>query len=154
MAAVASEGARELACLLIPLGEQGLLLPNECIAEVLPWRRVRPLPDAPAWCVGSLKWRGEEVIVVRFAVLNGAEAGAQPPDRCIVVLNRARSTGAPKFYALAASGLPRAVQLQPGDLANRPHRLGGAEVAAVSVGVEPAVIPNLEFVEAAVRAIL
>jgi chemotaxis signal transduction protein len=154
MAEIAPDNAVELACIVIPVGEQNLVLPNECVAEVLPWRSVRPQAGAPAWCAGTIRWRGEQVVVARFATLNDTPLTNRIVDRCIVVLNRACSAGQPKFYALAASGLPRALQLQEGDVVNRGDTLGSAEVAAVNVGMEQAVIPHLEVIEGAIRALV
>jgi hypothetical protein len=34
------DDAKELACVLIPLADTHLLLPNVTIAEILPWRRI------------------------------------------------------------------------------------------------------------------
>ena len=44
---------------MIPLADTHLLLPNVTIAEILPWRRIKPLADGPKWCLGLLGWRGE-----------------------------------------------------------------------------------------------
>jgi hypothetical protein len=43
--------------------------------------------------------------------------------------------------------LPRIVHLSDDDLQNRSVRLGPAEVAALRVGTEAAVVPNLSFIE-------
>jgi len=138
----------ELGCVMIPVGDTHLLLPNVSVAEIVPWRRIKPWDGAPAWCLGLLGWRGETVPVIRFELLNGAAV----PDttgagRCIVVMNRARSRRGRPFYAFAADGLPRLLRLSNEDLGNKPVRLGPAETAAVKVGTEPAIIPNLSFVE-------
>ncbi|MFV2089284.1 MAG: chemotaxis protein CheW [Pseudomonadales bacterium] len=144
----------ELSCVMIPLEGTQLLLPNICIAEILPWRRVKVLGDAPEWCLGLLGWRGEMVTVVRFENLNGRRDPVRRSGRCMVVMNRARNARGLPFYALAAEGLPRMVQLTAEDLANESSRLGCAESVAVRVGTESAVIPNLEFIEGAVAKLL
>ena len=56
----------EMTCVMIPLQETNLLLPNICVAEILPWRRVSSIEEAPKWCLGMLEWRGEVIPVVRF----------------------------------------------------------------------------------------
>jgi len=43
--------------------------------------------------------------------------------------------------------LPRIVHLSDDDVQNRAVRLGPAEVAALHVGTESAVVPNLSFIE-------
>jgi len=138
----------ELACVMIPLADTHLLLPNISIAEILPWRRIRALRELPPWCLGMLGWRGETVPVVQFETLNGASADvAGGRGRCLLIMNRARHATGRAFYGLAAAGLPRIVHLTSDDLQNEPVKLGPAEFAALRVGTESAVVPNLSFIE-------
>lgn len=154
MAAVVAEDTLELSCVLIPLEGTQLLLPNVCIAEILPWRRVKALSDTPPWCLGLLGWRGEMVPVVRFETMNGHPGPARKSGRCMVVMNRARNARGLPFYAFAAEGLPRMVQLTADDLANEPCKLGNAEAIVVKMGTESAVIPNLSIIENAVAKLV
>jgi chemosensory pili system protein ChpC len=147
-AALSVDEAKELACVMIPLADTHLLLPNVTIAEILPWRRIKPLQNAPKWCLGLLGWRGETVPVIQFEALNGgADSGAAARSRCLLIMNRARRANGRAFYGLASTGLPRIVHLSDDDLQNRAVRLGPAEVAALNVGTEAAVVPNLSFIE-------
>ncbi len=147
MAALLAVDTKELACVMIPLAQTHLVLPNVTIAEILPWRRIKPLADGPKWCLGMLGWRGETVPVIQFESLNGGELVAAGHGRCLLIMNRARSASGRAFYALASSGLPRIVHLSDDDLQNRSVRLGPAEVASLRVGTEPAIVPNLSFIE-------
>ena len=65
----------------------------------------------------------------------------------MVIMNRAHSISAQPFYALAAEGLPRMVQLADGDIGTADDELGPADVMHVSVGTEKAIIPNLRYIE-------
>ena len=148
--AVAQEPS-ELSCVLIPLEEGQLLLPSVCVAEIMPWRRIKVLPEAPDWCLGLLGWRGEAVPVIRFEHLNRPGEGRRP-GRCLVVMNRTAGSAAP-FYALAAEGLPRLVQLVESDLSEKDDQPGPAETRIVRVGAEPASIPRMSFLEQQVGAL-
>lgn len=154
IAAVVAEDVEELSCVMIPLEDAQLLLPNVCIAEILPWRRVKALSDTPPWCLGLLGWRGEMVPVIRFEALNGHPGPVRKSGRCMVVMNRARNARGLPFYALAAEGLPRMVQLTAEDLTSESGRLGPAEAVVVKVGTETAAIPNLEIIEKAVAKLV
>ena len=154
MTAVVAEEVSELSCVMIPLKDTQLLLPNVCVAEILPWRRVKALSETPPWCLGLLGWRGEMVPVVRFEPLNGAPGEPRKSGRCMVVMNRARNERGLPFYALATEGLPRMVQLTSDDLANESTKLGVAEQIVVRLGTETAVIPNLDVIETAVAKLL
>jgi chemosensory pili system protein ChpC len=150
VAAVVASDTTEIACVMIPVRDTHLLLPNVSVAEIVPWRRLKALDrgrDATPWCLGFLGWRGESVPVIRFELLNGGGVEASPVGRCIVVMNRARSRKGRSFYAVVADGLPRLLRLSGEDLSSKPVRLGPAEVASVRVGTEPAIVPNLSYIE-------
>lgn len=153
MTALAVEEVSELSCVVIPLEGAQLLLPNICIAEILPWRRIKALGESPPWCLGLLGWRGEMVPVVRFETLNGKSGPARKSGRCMVVMNRARNAGGLPFYAMAAEGLPRMVQLTTDDLNGDSSKPGPAESAVVKLGAESAVIPDLAAIETAVAGL-
>ena len=148
---VAEEPA-EISCVLVPLEKGQLLLPSVCVAEIMPWRRIKVLPEAPDWCLGLLGWRGEAVPVLRFEHLNAPCTDGRRAGRCLVVLNR--TGGRPlRFYALAVDGLPRLVQLADADLSDQQREPGPAEARLVRVGAEEASIPSLAYLEEHVAAL-
>ncbi|MEM9621101.1 MAG: chemotaxis protein CheW [Pseudomonadota bacterium] len=137
----------DLSCVMIPtLGEQ-LLLPNICVAEIVPWRRLKVAEDGPEWLMGYVGWRGQTIPVLHFAQFAGSTAPADGQPRCLVVMNRSRTPSAPAFYALAAEGLPRMLQLAEDDLSSASTELSVAQVMRVNVGTEVATIPDLAYVE-------
>ncbi len=146
-AVAVAEETNELACVLIPTPGLQLLLPNVCIAEIVPWRRIKVAEQGPSWCMGHVGWRGQNVPVIHYAGFE-EQAEAMPNSaRCLVVMNRARNPQGPAFYALAAVGLPRMLQLAEEDIHNLDMQLGVADVMQVRVGTEAATIPNLGYIE-------
>ena len=143
----------EVQCVVVPLQDSRLLLPNECVAEILPWRRIKPLQGVPSWCLGILGWRGETIPVVRFEVLNEHAGARRDVGRCIVVMNRAKLAIGSSFYAIAAEGLPRLMQVNSEDMALSEPLVGPADTAAIKLGTEMVQIPNLEMVEREVLAL-
>lgn len=139
----------ELSCVVIPAGKRRLLLPNVCVAEIVPWRRIKEVRDTPDWCLGITGWRGITIPVLNYAAFTGEAATATP--RCLVVMNRARSREGQPFYAMAAEALPYMVQLSDEDLRGDNSNLGEADVMAVKMGAETAFIPDLEYIETQVR---
>ena len=153
IAAVVAEEANEFSSVIIPAPGTNLLLPNICVAEILPWCRTKALEGTPAWCLGLFSWRGQRLPVVNFMAFN--EPQSQPPQsaRCLIVMNRSRTREGPIFYALASTGMLRMLQLLDGDVTDADHSLGIADVMKVEVAMETATIPNLEFVEQQVAAL-
>lgn len=147
-----TEEAVELACVLIPLPERPLLLPSVCIAEILPWRHLAPVPGGPDWAAGTLDWRGERLPVLRVERLAGSDM-SPVPGRSLVVLNRSRADAPLPFYAVAAAGLPRLVQMTEDDLGDAaPAAPAGG--LAVQLGAEPVWIADLRLLEARAAELL
>lgn len=151
MAAAAPQAASDVTCVLIPVRGTQLLLPNVTVAEILPWRRVKRLENMPDWFVGLLAWRGETVPVVQYSVLNGAAPDGPAVGRSIIVMNRVRGNRGAPFYGILAEALPRLMHIGEDDIDTEKAPLGQAEVAAVSIGADRAVIPNLTFIEEQLR---
>jgi len=96
--------AEELACVVLPQEDLSLLVPNDCVAEILPWRRVKPLPGMPRWCLGTLVWRGQAVVVIDFQLLTQDSGQSRLNRRALVVMHRTTSREGMSFYAIASSG--------------------------------------------------
>lgn len=102
--------------------------------------------------MGYLGWRGQTILVLNFAGFDVQPVSIQS-GRCMIVMNRARNSTGPAFYALVAEGLPRMVQLTEEDLVGSDVTLGPADVMQIKVGTEDVTIPDLGFLERNVAAL-
>ncbi len=176
MSAQAAEtnAAAEVTCVLVPLHQHTLLIPNACVAEVLPWRRSKQLAGVPPWCLGVLGWRGESVVVLDYeAIVSGKQTNA--PHRAMVVLKKTGTWEGSAFYAVAAAGLPRLVHVGEQELgpsgagdeqAEETHTAEAHSAEAhsavahsavamrVAVGTEEALIADFGYLEEQVKQIL
>ena len=155
MRAAASESG-EMACLLLPLDECDLLLPNDCVAEVMPWRRVKPAVGLPRWCLGTLGWRGRAVAVVDFGVISGLREQPRVNRRALVIVNRIHVHEGSVFYALACAGLPRILRASEEELQDAGSDAGvvlppQAALSVLRLGTDVAIVPDLRFLEAEVN---
>ena len=147
MVMIAEELGSDINCVLLPIGQLGLLVPSVCVAEVLPWRRIREVSNSPDWLLGTLAWRGDAIPVVRFETINGATDEQPRESECVAVMNRCRTAHGEPFYAIATDGLPRMIQVGEEDIVAEQMHLGIAESAAIKLGTEQVRIPNLGYVE-------
>jgi len=150
---IAEEIGEDINCVVLPIGDQNLLVPSVCVAEVLPWRRFREASSTPKWMVGVLTWRGDSIPVVRFENLNGLTEEASRDCECVAVMNRCGTPQGPEFYAIATDGLPRMIQVNEQSLLPEQAELGVAESAAVQLGSEVLRIPNLGYIEERLQAL-
>lgn len=141
---------REIHCVLIPAGSLRLLLPNSLIAEVIAQPPVQPLRGKPAWALGSITWRGQQVPLVSFTRLVGATDRDTKSSVRVAVLRTLGGDPRLPFIALMMQGFPRLAALNP-DLivpVDDGVRLPAGECARALVGDDVAVIPDLEWIEA------
>ena len=133
-------------CLILPLTEGAMLLPNTAVAEVTAEFRMEAVPAAPQWLCGRAGWRGRHVPVVALEPL----LGGAPPSAVqrVAVLNTLNGDPELPFLAVAISGIPRLMQVAEGSLG--PCREGthaGLLCRVVLPGGE-AVIPDIDTLEA------
>ncbi len=134
-----------LGALLLPLGDRQLLVPNSVVAELVPYRAPRAMPDMPGWVLGQIDWRDLRLPLLCFELACGARlvAGEQPR---IAVLNALGGREHVKFIALLLQGIPRSVRVDAA-LPRHPAPLASLELEAVRVDEQEARIPDLIALE-------
>lgn len=155
MRQTAMRQSEELACVVLPQEETGLLVPNDCVAEILPWRRVKPVVGQPRWCLGTVGWRGQAVLVLDFQVISAQSAHPRVNRRALVVMNRIDQREHLPFYAIASSGLPRLMHLAEDELRDAESDPDSESLLLrLSVGTEQLIIPNLRHLETLVAQVV
>lgn len=141
---------REIRCVLVPVGNLRMLLPNATIAEVVTYSAPVPLAGAPDWMLGRIAWRGWQVPLVSFTQLAGAPEGDAELSMRVAVLKALGGDPKLPFIAVLTQGFPRLTTLNA-ELILPTH--DGSDLppgvrAHVLVRDDVAVIPDLEWIEA------
>jgi len=147
---------REIRCILVPVGNMRLLLPNATVAEVITLPEAEPVADAPSWLLGRIAWRGWRVPLVSFTRLCGAGEGDAELSSRVAVLKALNGHAEMPFMALVTQGFPRLTTLNA-ELIIPTH--DGTELppgirARVLVRDDVAVIPDMEGIEADLLGLL
>jgi len=144
----------ELACILAPLADGSLLLPNVAVAEVLRSQRVRAADGLPPWCVGRIMWRGVILPLISFEGVSDSHGSGPPmsPHDGVLVMNRTRDIQQFGFYGILTRGTPRLLRLAEDDVdvladAEQEAAQRPAELARVQLGEDSAIIPRLSYLE-------
>ncbi|MDE1168497.1 MAG: chemotaxis protein CheW [Pseudomonas sp.] len=135
--------------LLLPLSDRCLLLPNVAVAELIGYQFGQPAPDAPAWNLGQIAWRNQQLPLINFEAACGAPAVVGERAR-IVVLN-ALGDSPLRYIALLIQGVPRSCKLDT-QLSYVDVPLAPLERAAVQVGEQVVKVPDLVGLERLVMA--
>lgn len=140
----------EVDCLLIPLKDKQLLLPNVSVAEIIPFSQLLTTASGVEWILGRIDWRGVAVPVVCYEMLSQQAAPAPNPNARFAVINGIGGHRQLPFYALMIQGIPRLVHVAKSAL-QQVEALGLTHYDAAAVGLDDAVmfIPDLQKVEQA-----
>jgi chemosensory pili system protein ChpC len=147
---------REIRCVLVPVGNLRLLLPNATIAEVVTQSKPEPVDDAPEWLLGRIAWRGWRVPLVSFTKLAGTEEGDAELSVRVAVLKALGGNPALPFIAVLTQGFPRLTTLNA-ELIIPTHdgtALPPGVRAHVLVRDDVAMIPDLEWLETKLLGLL
>ena len=141
---------REIRCVLVPVGEARMLLPNATIAEVVTHSTPEPIEGAPDWLLGRIAWRGWRVPLVSFTRLAGTAEGDSELVVRVAVLKALGGDPRLPFIAVQTQGFPRLTTLNA-ELIIPTHDgkgLPDGVRAHVLVRDDVAMIPDLEWIEA------
>ena len=147
---------REIRCVLVPVGNLRLLLPNATIAEVVTQSKPEPVADAPDWLLGRIAWRGWRVPLVSFTKLAGTEEGDAELSVRVAVLKALGGNPKLPFIAVLTQGFPRLTTLNA-ELIIPTHdgcALPPGVRAHVLVRDDVAMIPDLEWIETELLGLL
>ncbi|MDX1635495.1 MAG: chemotaxis protein CheW [Marinobacter sp.] len=144
-----SDNSQLLPCVMIPMIDRQLLLPNVSIAEVVDYVGSEPDRDAPEYILGRLNWRGLDLPVISYDAANGGRAVIPQGNRGrIIVLNTIGQHHAElPFMAIVTQGIPSQARLTEDQIRPLEAEVGPADLMVVDVDGHTAHIPNLEYLE-------
>lgn len=155
VATTTDETTEQVDCLLIPLKDRHLVMPNVSVAEVIPFSHLLTTNASTDWILGRLDWRGTLVPALCFELLNGNPAPAPNPDARFVIVNGVSEHPQMPFYAILVQGIPRLMHLGEDDL-QRVDAVGMGEFDRMAVSIDglTAMIPDLERIESVVLTVV
>ena len=135
-------------CLLIPLHEETMLLPNAAVAEVISYAEPETIPDAPDWLLGWLTWRDRKVPLISFEVASGRTVPDDLEGNRIAVLNTLNSNPRVPYIAVLIQNLPKLHLIQPDSLSARDDAEPRQSVAGQFIADgEPVLVPDVDDLE-------
>jgi len=141
---------QEVYSLMIPTVNSSLLLPNVNVAEIVPFSNVRLYePDAkrPAWYLGHLEWRGQEIPLVSLDVIRGEQDPQANKRSRVAVTHTLNMNRELPYIAIVVQGIPRLSHVTPDNVKPLDEPVSEAEHMRVQVDNVTASIPNLDQLE-------
>lgn len=147
---------RDIRGVMIAVTGGRVLLPNASIAEVITFADPEPVPNAPAWLLGRVRWRGWRLPLISFARLAGYAAEEGELGAKVAVLKALGGSAKMPYFALLTQGFPRlttvsrdALMESAPDVERRPGVL-----VDVLLRDDAAAIPDLAAIEEAIAQAL
>ncbi len=132
--------------------KQSILLPTECVAEIIPYEPLQRIEDTPDWFLGLLGWRGIQVPVVSFEMLTAERASfslASVASASLVIVRGMSDQASLPFYALVAQTFPVSHEISQETLFDTGEAIERTESAKVRFLNDVLSVPNLDYVEVA-----
>ncbi|MDX1605464.1 MAG: chemotaxis protein CheW [Candidatus Competibacterales bacterium] len=145
-----SAAVETMDCVLIEFSSARLLLPANCILEVLPYAPVLGLEDAPPWVVGNLLWRATTVPLLSPDALWAGDDPQKIRYRRILLLQAPGGNRRLPYYGLLSTDAPHwfgidRSEVEWADDAAEAQPLGVLGKARIEG--ETVLIPNLDALE-------
>ncbi|WP_020407050.1 chemotaxis protein CheW [Hahella ganghwensis] len=147
----------QISCLLIPVKDRQLLLPNASVAEIVDFQQPEKTTGSPNWFMGYIRWRGIRLPVISYDATNNQDIVPEASRFARIAVTNTigeHHTNLP-FIAFLTEGLPRLMKVTKEEITERDDvALSLADQAAVKISGEEAFIPKLEKLEElAVKAV-
>ncbi|GGK00126.1 chemotaxis protein CheW [Luteimonas terricola] len=158
-----SPAIQDIRGVLIQVEGARLLLPNATIAEVLSYAEPEAVADAPDWLLGRIRWRGWQLPLASFSRLAGIADEVGGLGSKVVVLKALGGDSRLPYVALLTKGFPRLVTVSrdalvpdagEGDVDGGAAGLPTGVLMRVLLNDEPALLPDVDAVETAIREAL
>ncbi len=115
--------SEKLDCYILPANPKPLLLPVECVAEVVAKPIVEELETAPAqWMQGHVNWRNQRLPVMDYSGLHALAGGNKEQEKgkkstkgddLLVVLNPIPGAARKAYSALLCHGDVQQISVEP-----------------------------------------
>ncbi len=115
--------SQNIDCYILPTAPRPLILPKECVAEIVAQPIIESLETAPAkWMQGHVAWRNQRLPVMDFSGLHTFASAEQSEkkrkassagDKLLVVLNPIPGAARKAYSALVCQGDVQQVVLEP-----------------------------------------
>ncbi|MGB5744909.1 MAG: chemotaxis protein CheW [Sedimenticolaceae bacterium] len=149
-----SQAAQELRCMLIPLREGRLVLPNAAVAEVIGYRDPDPVGPGDPWLQGKVSWHQRNILVIDFERMLGLPVTGAGIRQRIVVCYALDADGQWPLLGLVAQGIPRLLRVNSEMIESASSAPSDASPVQMrlTIGGEDLMVPDLAYLQAQLPA--
>jgi chemosensory pili system protein ChpC len=136
-------------CMLLPLQQHYLLLPNTTIAEVIPMPRISLAEDKPSYYLGQYQWKLHQLAILDLENLVENAEGHNDEANKLCIIHSINPDNKLQAYALPCHGAPQLIHLNETALKLVDDDAKPSEFlhCRTHIGNKIAYIPNLDKLE-------
>lgn len=146
--------ATDIRGVMIQVTEGRLLLPNATVAEVITYSEPEPVPGAPDWVMGRIRWRGWRIPMVSFARLAGFSQIEGERGSKVAVLKALSGNPRLPYFCMLTQGFPRLTTVSQVQLMEQEGDVPPGALMRVRLREDDAVIPDLTDIETRLADVL
>ena len=106
-----SAETEELYSLLVPLGDDRLIVPRACVAEVVRFAKPESNEGSHSWMLGTVNWNGRALPLIAFEGTIGKDIPAVTGRTRIVVFFSITGKIKSGYFGLLTQGFPQLVRV-------------------------------------------
>lgn len=147
----------ELKVYVLQMQKQGVMIPADAVAEIIPYEPLQRIEDAPDWFIGLLGWRGIQIPVISFEIMSVERASfslVSVASASLVVMRGIADQKKMPFYAIVSQTFPAEHNINPELIIETGEETEKTEVCRVRFRNEMLAIPDVEFLENALLEIV
>jgi len=136
-------------CMLIPLQQRYLLIPNTAIAEVIPMPKISSSEEQASYCLGQYQWNNEQITILDLEDLVEDKEGHSEGANKLCIIHSINKDNKLHAYALPCHGAPQLIHLNENGLRLVEDEIESSKFlhCRTHVGNKIAYIPNLDKLE-------
>lgn len=145
--------AQFIHCMLIPLHQHYLLLPNSTIAEVIPKTGIDKKTPCPEHWLGYVNWREQKLPIINLENLITPGADEISTGNKLCIISGINPDADMEFYAIPCNGSPQLITLNQAAL-RLTHDDNPSPYlhCQIKIGNKVAFIPDLDQLEIAIQS--
>ena len=105
-----ADNEEDIYCLIVPMLQKPMLIPNQALAEIVPYIDSEPAPDDhEPWHIGFLHWRGMLLPVISYEDIYSDKRHyhAEQRVKMVAILHTQLGLKNMPYFGVAVQGIPR-----------------------------------------------
>ncbi len=135
-------------CMLLPLKDKLLLIPNTTVMEVVHFPHTEPAETAPDYWVGHFNWRTQQPPIIDIDALLAQRPAENQDATHVCILKGIHKPDTLNAYALPCYAPPQLININMDTLQSLTQTKDDWLYGQINIGSKATLIPNLDALEA------